>query len=82
MCDWKAAFPDGETFQQAYDRLSGVLQNVRTSETPLLVTHGDITRTVIPFLCVNAVLQEVHPPDNAGFIILEPYGDGRFICRA
>ncbi|MBL8154169.1 MAG: histidine phosphatase family protein [Anaerolineae bacterium] len=83
MCDWKAAFPDGETYRQAYDRLNGVLQKVQIGGTALLVTHGGITRTVIPYLCVNAAaLQEVHPPDNAGFIILEPFGDGRFICRA
>lgn len=83
MRDWKAAFPDGETYQQAYDRLSSALQRVHANETVLLVTHGGITRTVIPYLCVNAaVLQDVHPPDNTGFIILEPYGDGRFICRA
>lgn len=83
MCDWKAAFPEGETYEQAYERLNSVLQRIQVTETVLMITHGGVTQTVIPYLCVNAAaLQDVCPLDNTGIIILEPYGDGRFICRA
>jgi probable phosphoglycerate mutase len=81
--EWEAAFPGGETFLQAYERLSRALAAVKPDETVLLVGHGGITRVVIPLLCVNAAaLQRRDYLANTGMIVLEPYGDGRFICRA
>ncbi|NWG17049.1 MAG: histidine phosphatase family protein [Chloroflexi bacterium] len=81
--EWEAAFPGGETFLQAFERLSRALAAVKPDETVLLVSHGGITRVVIPLLCVNAAaLQRRDYLANTGMIVLEPYGDGRFICRA
>lgn len=83
QADWKATFPGGESYRQAYDRFNHVLNNLRTNETTLLVTHGGITITVVPYLCVNAAaLQGNRVLDNTGLVVLEPYGDGRYICRA
>ncbi|MEZ4666737.1 MAG: histidine phosphatase family protein [Anaerolineae bacterium] len=83
QADWKATFPGGESYRQAYDRFTQVLRSVDTAETTLLVTHGGITITVVPYLCVNAsALQRERVLDNTGFVILEPYDDHRFICRA
>ncbi len=49
----------------------------------LLITHGDITHTVIPPLCVNvAALQRVMPLDNTGIIVLEHYDADRYSCSA
>jgi broad specificity phosphatase PhoE len=81
--DWKATFPGGESYRQAYDRFADVLSNVNANATTLLVAHGGISITVVPYLCVNAAaLQGERILDNTGFVILEPYGDGRYICRA
>ncbi|MBL8162292.1 MAG: histidine phosphatase family protein [Anaerolineae bacterium] len=81
--DWAATFPDGESYRQAFDRFTRALARVRPDETALLVTHGGITITVVPYVCVNAAaLQGERHVENTGFVILEPYGDGRFICRA
>lgn len=80
----RAGFPGGETYGDAYDRLHRALLHCPSlDENTLLVTHGGITRTVIPYLCVNAAaLQRVTHLDHTGMIVLEPYGDGRFICQA
>lgn len=81
--DWDARYPGGETYRQGYDRYTRVLHSIRSDETVLLVTHGGITISVIPYLCVNAAaLQGVNHLSNTGIVILEPYGDGRYICRA
>ena len=81
--DWKATFPGGESYQQGFDRFNRCLMGVKPNETTLLVTHGGITVTVIPYLCVNAsALQGKRMLDHTGIIVLEPYGDGRYICRA
>lgn len=81
--DWAATFPDGESYRQAFDRFTRALARVRPDETALFVTHGSVTITVVPYVCVNAAaLQGERRLDNTGFVILEPYGDGRFICRA
>jgi broad specificity phosphatase PhoE len=83
QADWKATFPGGESYRQAYDRFTDVLNRVNANETTLLVAHGGISITVVPYLCVNAAaLQGERVLDNTGFVILEPYGDGRYICRA
>jgi broad specificity phosphatase PhoE len=81
--DWKAAYPGGESYQQGFDRFNCCLMSVKADETALLVTHGGITTTVVPYLCVNAAaLQGNRKLDHTGMIVLEPYGDGRYICRA
>ena len=81
--DWKATYPGGESYQQGFDRFNRCLMNVKPDETALLVTHGGITVTVIPYLCVNAAaLHGNLTLDHTGIIVLEPYGDGRYICRA
>ena len=81
--DWRAAYPGGESYQQGFDRFNRCLMGVKPDEIALLVTHGGITVTVIPYLCVNAAaLQGIRMLDHTGIIVLEPYGDGRYICRA
>lgn len=81
--DWEAAFPGGETYQHAFDRFTRALVRVPAGETPLLVTHGGVSTTIIPYVCVNAAaLQGDRSLSNTGLVVLEPYGDGRFICRS
>lgn len=81
--DWKATYPGGESYQQGFDRFNRCLMSIKPDETALLVTHGGITVAVIPYLCVNAAaLQGKRVLDHTGMIVLEPYGDGRYICRA
>jgi len=81
--DWRATYPGGESYQQGFDRFNRCLININADETPLLVTHGAISLSVIPYLCVNAAaLQGNRMLDHTGLITLEPYGDGRYICRA
>jgi len=83
QADWAAAFPNGETFRSAYDRLLNVLMRCPEEGNTVLVTHGGITRTVVPYLCVNAAaLQRVNHLDNTGMIVLEPYDAGRFVCES
>lgn len=81
--DWEAAFPGGETYREAFDRYTRALDRVRPDQITLFVTHGGITCSVLPYICVNAAaLQGERHLGNTGLVILEPYGDGRFICRA
>ncbi len=81
--DWNATFPGGESFKQGFDRFNRCLMSIKLDETALLITHGGISATVIPYLCVNAAaLQGDRTLDHAGIIVLEPYGDDRYICRA
>jgi broad specificity phosphatase PhoE len=81
--DPRAAYPGGESYQQGYDRYSGVLNGLPPNETSLLVTHGGITVTVLPYLCVNAAaLQGDRNLSNTGMVVLEPYDTERYICRA
>lgn len=81
--EWEARFPGGETFRQGFERFSTSLRNIPDHQTVLLVAHGGIIETVVPYLCVNAAaLQGQRGVGNTGIVILEPYGDGRFICRA
>lgn len=82
QAEWGARFHGGESYREGYDRLTACLRGVGMDENTVLVSHGGITRTVIPYLCVNAAaLQRVEHLSNTGMIILEPYGDGRFICE-
>ncbi len=80
--DFGARYHGGESYREGYDRLSACLREINPDENMVLVSHGGITRTVIPYLCVNAAaLQRVEHLSNTGMILLEPYGDGRFICE-
>ncbi|MCB9453590.1 MAG: histidine phosphatase family protein [Anaerolineaceae bacterium] len=79
--EWDAAFPDGETFRHAYERFSRCLH--AAGDNTLLVTHGGITLTVVPYLCVNAAaLQRTDYLDNTGLVVLERYDAERYICRS
>ncbi len=82
--EWDAGFPAGETFQQAYDRLLRCLMTVSQSNiNTVLVTHGGITRAVLPYLCVNAAaLQRVEMMTHGGVVVLSPYDTGRFVCES
>lgn len=81
--DWDAAFPGGETYRSAYTRYKACLDSVRAAGNVLLVTHGGITNTVLPYLCVNAAALQVRHLDNTGIITLEPEPlTGQYICWA
>jgi probable phosphoglycerate mutase len=82
--EWDAGYPDGETFQQAYDRLLRCLMTISQDNIPTaLVTHGGITRAVLPYLCVNAAaLQRVEMMAHGGMVVLSPYDTGRFVCES
>lgn len=81
--EWEARFPEGESYREAYDRFLGALMTAKPDENTLMVTHGGITRAVVPYLCVNAAaLQRVLSTGYTGFILLEPYDLGRFECVA
>ena len=78
--EWDLAFPNGETFRQVYDRFSRVLTQV--TDNTLIISHGNIIESVLPFLCINAAaLQRVGKPSHTGFVILESYDSRRFICN-
>jgi broad specificity phosphatase PhoE len=81
--EFDAAFPGGESFLHARDRFSRALKKAATQEGTLLVTHGGITTTVVPLMCVNAAaLQHIEVLDNTGFIVLETYDPDRYSCLA
>ncbi len=83
LFDTDARFPGGESYAEAITRLTRVLHRCEPDQNVLLVTHGDITHTVIPPLCVNAAaLQRVEPLGNTGIIILEHYDADRYSCSA
>jgi broad specificity phosphatase PhoE len=79
--EWEAQFPGGESYRQGFERYAGFLRGV--GENAVVVTHGGITCSVLPYLCVNAAaLQGERLLDYTGIIALERYDSGRFICRA
>lgn len=78
-----ARYPGGESYAEAVARVEQSLARVAADETVLLVTHGGITLTVIPPLCVNAVtLQTVEHLGNTGIIVLEHDDSARLTCSA
>jgi|FLYN01.1.fsa_nt_gi probable phosphoglycerate mutase len=84
-CEWEAAFPGGESLRHAFERFNRSLAQIGKDETALLVTHGAITCSIVPYLCVNAAaLQRTSglDLDNTGFVVLETYDASRYICRA
>lgn len=82
--EWEAGFPDGETFKEAYDRLlRALMRAVQYPTNTALITHGGVTRAVLPYLCVNAAaLQRAEMMAHGGVIVLEPYDTGRFVCES
>ena len=74
---WKAheldaTFPGGESFHDAVERFRQTLSRVPADETSLLVTHGGITRTVVPYVAeVSAELLYRGDLANTGIAILE-----------
>ena len=81
--DWDATFPGGESFRHAFERFNRSLTQIREEETALMVTHGGIACSVVLLLCVNAAALQRSPVlDNTGFIVLESYDVGRYICQA
>lgn len=83
LFDVEARFPEGESYGEAVERFKRALAQCDPDQNVLLVTHGGVTRTVIPPLCVNAAaLQNVPHLDNTGIIILEHYDTDRYSCSA
>ncbi|MFN8450354.1 MAG: histidine phosphatase family protein [Anaerolineae bacterium] len=83
LFDAEARFPGGESYAEAIERFARALGNCPPDESVLLVTHGDVTHTIIPPLCVNAAaLQRISPLSNTGIVILEHYDADRYTCSA
>ncbi len=83
LFDLDARYPEGESYAEAVARFKRALSKCSPDENTLLVTHGGVTRTVIPPLCVNAAaLQRVDHLGNTGIIILEHYDSDRYSCSA
>lgn len=81
--DIAAEFPEGECYADVRDRYLRALRRAKSEENTLMVTHGGIAVSILPFLCVNAAaLQGVPVPANAGFVVLSPYDATRFECEA
>ncbi len=79
----EARYPGGELYAEAVARVQQSLARIAADETVLLVTHGGVTLTVIPSLCVNAVaLQNVEHLGNTGIIVLEHDDHARLSCSA
>jgi probable phosphoglycerate mutase len=83
LFDPDARFPEGESYGEAVVRFKRALANARPDSNTLLVTHGGVTVTVIPPLCVNvAAMQWVEHLANTGIIVLEHYDAERYSCSA
>jgi probable phosphoglycerate mutase len=81
--DWSVSFPGGESFSDVYARFLRILHQFDSRQNVLLITHGNVMRSVVPFICVNAAaLQRVEIPHSTGFILLEPYDATRYICES
>ena len=83
--DFSARFEGGEDFHAVYARFSRIINRLDPDENTLVVTHGGVSRAVIPLLCVNvAALKEVRVLHNTGFALLAPYDHNsqRFYCDA
>ena len=83
MFEPDARFPGGESYSEAVIRFKRALARAADDENVLLVTHGGVTVTVIPPLCVNAAaMQWGEHLVNTGIIILEHYDSDRYSCSA
>lgn len=80
--DLEARFPGGESYGEAVARFSRALSQPADGSV-LLVTHGGVSVSVLPPLCVNAAaMQMVEHLANTGIIILEHYDSDRYSCSA
>lgn len=78
-----ARFPEGESLRDAFTRFAEVLHALPADQNPVIITHGEISRSVVPLLCVNAAaLQRINILSHTGFTTLERYGTSRYICKA
>lgn len=78
-----ARFPEGESYAEAALRFSRALSRVAAEENVLLVTHGGISVTILPPLCVNAATMGwIEHLVNTGIIVLERYDAERYSCSA
>jgi probable phosphoglycerate mutase len=86
QADPDARYPGGESWAEGNQRMKRALASVPRDSTTLLVTHGGIIGSVIPYLCVNAAaLQRTGDFHNTAFVLLERYDDfdgGRYNCLA
>lgn len=81
--DWNARFPGGESLKEGFDRLTRAIYALDLRENTVLVTHGGITRTVIPNICINAAaLQHISDLHNTGMVVLDVDTSGRFVCES
>jgi probable phosphoglycerate mutase len=80
--DLTATFPDGESFGDAVTRFRQTLDNLPDGSTAMLVTHGGITRTVVPYVAeVSAELLYRGDLANTGIAVLE-YVDEGYRCSS
>ncbi len=78
-----ARFPEGESYAEAVTRFKRALIEIPTDGNVLLVTHGGISVTVLPTLCVNAATMGwVEHLVNTGIIVLKRYDAERYSCSA
>lgn len=77
QADPDARYPGGESCAEGTERMKRALASVPRDTASLLVTHGGIVGSVVPYLCVNAAaLQRTGDFPNTAFVLLEPYEDG------
>lgn len=77
-----AAFPQGESFGDAVARFRETLDRIPDGSTALLVTHGGITRTVVPYVAeISAELLYRGDLANTGIAVLE-YADECYRCSS
>lgn len=76
-----AAFVGGDTFASVYQRVQLALYRLPADQKTLVISHGDLIRSVIPYLCVNAAALQVRDALAPGaFVTLERYDARRFVC--
>ena len=80
QADPDARYPGGESWAEGNERMKRALAAVPRDSTTLLVTHGGIVESVIPYLCVNAAaLQRTGEFFHTAFAVLEPYDEGSLV---
>lgn len=80
--DLEASFAGGESFGDAVTRFQQTLHSLSDGSTTLLVTHGGITRTVIPYIAeISDELLYRGDLANTGIAVLE-YADECYRCSS
>jgi broad specificity phosphatase PhoE len=81
--EWNARYSGGESGHEAHARYLGALQQAQQGgEQVLVVTHGGITRGMLPFLLVNR--QQLEPfgnIENTAFMLLQPHSSDQWHCQ-